>query len=155
VRAAQAHILHNVGLNPPLHSLQNEGVGGCIASTPNAAIRRLATDRNEDGISNTPPYAQIGTNSTLTKIGSYGEGCPGFISTTWDISRGNVGLNPPLHTQNSEGVGGCNESSPNAAIRRLGLPSVKAEFPTYIVRPGINDRPIINVDELGVGTLWD
>jgi hypothetical protein len=64
-----------------------------------------------------------------------------------------VGLNPPLHTQNNEGVGGYNESNPNAAIRRLGLPSVKEEFPTYIVRPGIDDRPsiddrpIINVHE--------
>jgi hypothetical protein len=32
-----------------------------------------------------------------------------------------VGLNPPLHAQHNEGVGGLNEGNPNAAIRRLGV----------------------------------
>ena len=36
------------------------------------------------------------------------------------ISLGNVGLNPPLNTQHNEGVGGCNEGNPNAAIKQLG-----------------------------------
>jgi len=31
-----------------------------------------------------------------------------------------VGLNPLLHTQCNEGVGGCNEGNLNAAIRQLG-----------------------------------
>ncbi|MCH90287.1 ABC transporter A family member 7-like, partial [Trifolium medium] len=35
------------------------------------------------------------------------------------ISLGNMGLNPPLHTQHVKGVGDCNEGSPNAAIRLL------------------------------------
>jgi hypothetical protein len=64
-----------------------------------------------------------------------------------------VGLNPPLHSLLNEGIARCIASTTNAAIRRLGLPSVKEEFPTYIVRPGIDDRPsiddrpIINVHE--------
>jgi hypothetical protein len=41
-----------VGLNQPLHAQHNEGVGGCNEGNPNAAIRRLGTDRNEGGISN-------------------------------------------------------------------------------------------------------
>jgi len=44
-----------------------------------------------------------------------------FINTTCAISLGNVGLNPPLHTQHNEGVGGCNEGNPNATIRQLGV----------------------------------
>jgi hypothetical protein len=42
-----------VGLNPPLHTQHNEGVGGCKEGNPNAAIRRLWVDRNEGGISST------------------------------------------------------------------------------------------------------
>jgi len=31
-----------------------------------------------------------------------------------------MGLNPPRQSQHNEGVGGCNEGNPYAAIRRLG-----------------------------------
>lgn len=36
------------------------------------------------------------------------------------MSLGNVVLNPPLHTQHREGVGGCNVGNPNVVIRCLG-----------------------------------
>jgi len=42
-----------VGLNPPLHTQHKEGVGGCNEDNPNAAVRRLGADCNENGISNT------------------------------------------------------------------------------------------------------
>jgi len=32
-----------------------------------------------------------------------------------------MGLNPPRQSQHNEGVGGCNEGNPDAAIRRLGV----------------------------------
>jgi len=34
------------GLNPPLHTQHNEGVGSWNEGNPNAAIRRLGTGRN-------------------------------------------------------------------------------------------------------------
>jgi len=37
-----------------------------------------------------------------------------------------VGLNPPPQSQHNEGVGGCNEGKPKAAI--------KAEFPTKMFK---------------------
>jgi hypothetical protein len=40
--------------------------------------------------------------------GLSGEGCPNFTTPHRPLSLGNVGLNPPLHTQHIEGVRGCN-----------------------------------------------
>jgi len=39
-----------------------------------------------------------------------------------------VGLNQPLQTQHNEGVEGCNEGNPNAAIRRLGADRNEGEI---------------------------
>ncbi|CAJ2648237.1 unnamed protein product [Trifolium pratense] len=58
INTTQAISLSNVGLNPPLHTQHNEGVGGCNEGNSNAAIRQMGADRNEGGISNTPPHAQ-------------------------------------------------------------------------------------------------
>jgi len=55
-----------VGLNPPLQTQQNEGVGGCNEGNPNAAIRRLGADRNEGGISNSVKK-EIGEKSFIRK----------------------------------------------------------------------------------------
>jgi len=44
-----------------------------------------------------------------------------------------VGLNPPLQSQQNEGVGDCNEGNLNATIRWLGMDAIKAEFPTTLI----------------------
>ena len=42
------------------------------------------------------------------------------LNLTHAISLGNVGLNLPLHSQQTEGAGGCNEGNPDTAVRRPG-----------------------------------
>ncbi|PNX91804.1 putative copia-type protein [Trifolium pratense] len=68
--------------------------------------------------------------SIFTDADWVGEGCPSYINAKQAIPLSIVGLNPPLHTQHNEGVGGCNEGNPNATIRRMGRTAMKAEFPT-------------------------
>ena len=69
---------------------------------------------------NSGRYLPLQQTQKLQCISTIAVMAPQFDNTKHNtdcaIYLSNMGLNPPLQTQHSEGVGGCNEGRPNATI---------------------------------------
>ncbi|PNY11792.1 MORC family CW-type zinc finger protein 4-like, partial [Trifolium pratense] len=110
--------LENMKDNSPVLCFQDDGGG----MDPNSLRKCMSL-----GYSSKKSKTTIGQCAVFSIYEELGSGV---------ISLGNVGLNPPLHTQHNEGVGGSNEGNPNAAIRRIGEDHNGNGFKTSTMRLG-------------------